>query len=195
MVYLLALHIIFMVSWFAGLFYIVRLFVYSAEANLKPEPERGILLNQFQIMKKRLLYGITWPAGILTIVFGVWLLFGYVPGDVFEAWFILKLIFVAILLLYHLQCQIIYNQQSQRVFRMSSMTLRLFNEVATVVLFAVVFLVEIKQNTNWVYAALGIFILIALIFVGIYVYGQQRLKKEEPEEQSDENREPPPLAP
>jgi len=68
--YIKALHIIFVVTWFAGLFYIVRLFIYFAEAQEKPEPERSILQNQFRIMQKRLWYGITWPSAILTLIFG-----------------------------------------------------------------------------------------------------------------------------
>ena len=70
--YIKALHIIFIVTWFSGLFYMVRLFVYSAEANVKPEPGRTILLQQFGIMQKRLWYGITWPSAILTLIFGIY---------------------------------------------------------------------------------------------------------------------------
>ena len=176
---ILALHIIFMVCWFAGLFYIVRLFIYSTEAKDKDEPERKILLEQFQIMKKRLWYGITWPAGILTVFFGGWLLFVYVPYDIFQAWFILKLIFAGLLLLYHLQCHIIYKQQSEGVFRFSSIKLRLFNEVATIVLFAVVFLVEIKNSTNWMYLAIGLFSLLGFIIAATYLYKKQRKKNDQ----------------
>jgi putative membrane protein len=88
--YIKALHIIFIVTWFSGLFYIVRLFVYSAEANLKAEPERTILLNQFGIMQKRLWYGITWPSAILTFIFGTWMwqLYGSMPQ-----WLVIKLFF------------------------------------------------------------------------------------------------------
>ena len=179
MEYILALHVVFMVCWFAGLFYIVRLFIYSAEANNKPDPDRVILLAQFQTMKKRLLYGITWPAGILTVFFGGWLLFGYFPGDLFQAWFIFKLVFVAILVLYHLQCQIIFKQQSTDIFQWKSITLRLFNEVATIVLIGTVFLVEVKSNTNWIYLFIALFILILLIFVAVFMYKKQRVQKEE----------------
>ena len=70
--YLKALHIIFVVTWFAGLFYIVRLFIYHSEAESKPEPERSILQKQYKLMEKRLWYGITWPSMILTITFGSW---------------------------------------------------------------------------------------------------------------------------
>src|SRR5690606_34717573 len=72
--YLKALHIIFVVTWFAGLFYIVRLFIYQVEALEKPEPERGILGKQLNLMARRLWWGITWPSAILTLVFGIWVL-------------------------------------------------------------------------------------------------------------------------
>ena len=70
--YVLSLHIIFIVTWFAGLFYIVRLFIYHTEAEAKPEPEKSILQNQYKIMEKRLWYGITWPSLVLTLIFGPW---------------------------------------------------------------------------------------------------------------------------
>jgi protoporphyrinogen IX oxidase len=189
MVYITALHIIFVVCWFAGLFYIVRLFIYATEANLKPEPERSILLNQFAIMKKRLMYGITWPAGILTVIFGAWLMFDNISFYLTSPWFILKLIFVGFLVLYHMQCQLMLQQQAKGIFRFTSFKLRVFNEVATIVLFAVVFLVEIKRNTSWIYAILGTFILAALLLLGIFLYNQQRIKKETEE---NDNSNPPP---
>ena len=72
--YIKSLHLIFVITWFAGLFYIVRLFVYQIEANDKPSPEREILLNQYKIMTYRLWYIITWPSAVLATVFAVWLL-------------------------------------------------------------------------------------------------------------------------
>src|ERR1035441_1745460 len=68
--YLKATHIVFVVTWFAGLFYIPRLFIYHTEAQEKPEPEKTILSNQFKIMTKRLWYGITWPSMVLTYILG-----------------------------------------------------------------------------------------------------------------------------
>src|SRR6266568_1916872 len=89
--YVKALHIIFIVTWFSGLFYIVRLFIYNAEAELKPEPEKTILHQQFNLMIKRLWLGITFPSAILTLVFGMWLLYlyGSLPN-----WLLVKLVFV-----------------------------------------------------------------------------------------------------
>ena len=67
--YLKSLHIVFVVTWFAGLFYIVRLFIYHTEANDKPEPDRSILFKQFVHMERLLWYVITWPSAILTLIF------------------------------------------------------------------------------------------------------------------------------
>ena len=116
-IYIKALHIIFVVTWFSGLFYIVRLFIYSAEANLKSEPERAILLKQLGIMQSRLWYIITWPSAILTLIFGgsLWYLLGSLP-----TWLLVKLCFVVGLFLYHLSLHNIFKQQSKGVFKYSS---------------------------------------------------------------------------
>src|ERR1017187_5529456 len=99
--YLLALHIIFVVTWFSGLFYIVRLFVYHAEAEKKIEPEKSILQKQYKLMEKRLWYGITWPSMIGTYVFGFWMLYENYGLNI-PAWLLLKLSFVFGLTLYHI---------------------------------------------------------------------------------------------
>src|SRR5699024_471793 len=75
--YIIALHIIFIVTWFAGLFYMVRLFIYNREAQDKEEPERRILQGQYKVMIKRLWLGITWPSAILTFIFGPWMFILY----------------------------------------------------------------------------------------------------------------------
>src|SRR6187551_1013908 len=100
--YIKALHIIFVVTWFAGLFYMVRLFIYSAEANGKQEPEKTILFKQLSLMQNRLWYIITWPSAILTFIFGGWL--WYLYGS-FPVWLVVKVCFVLGLFLYHLSLQ------------------------------------------------------------------------------------------
>ena len=96
-----ALHLIFMVSWFAGLFYMVRLFIYFREAADKPTPEKEIVQNQFVIMMQRLWWIITTPAMVLTVAFGVWML-ALNPAYLLKApWMHLKLGFVLLLLIYH----------------------------------------------------------------------------------------------
>src|SRR4051812_49015910 len=101
--YLKALHIIFVVTWFAGLFYIVRLFIYHVEASAKADPEKTILINHFKGAQRRLWYGITWPSMILTFLFGFWMAFEMF-GLQFPAWLWTKLAFVFGLMLYHFQC-------------------------------------------------------------------------------------------
>ena len=90
--YLKALHIIFIVTWFSGLFYIVRLFIYNAEANEKQEPEKSILKNQFTIMIKRLWLGITWPSAIITLILGPLLI--YINPAILDTWLWIKIGFV-----------------------------------------------------------------------------------------------------
>ncbi|MEP7250725.1 MAG: CopD family protein [Ginsengibacter sp.] len=169
--YIKALHIIFVVTWFSGLFYMVRLFVYTAEANSKTEPERTILLNQFKVMQKRLWYGITWPSAILTLIFGTWIgiLYGSLP-----LWLIVKLGFVVLLFIYHLSLNTIFRQQQHLLFKWSSQQLRVWNEVATIFLIAIVMLAVVKQLLSVVW---GISVLIAfaiLLMLAIKIYKKYR---------------------
>jgi putative membrane protein len=171
--YILSLHLIFVVCWFAGLFYIVRLFIYTKEAFEKQEPEKSILTKQLLLMQRKLWYIITWPAGILAIIFGSWMLIEN-PVLLMQPWMWLKLIFVGILLLYHLQCHVIFKQQSADVYKLSSFKLRLFNELATVLLVAIIFLVVVKSSTGLVWGMLGLFMFASLLMAGVYVYKKQR---------------------
>ena len=172
--YIKALHIIFVITWFAGLFYMPRFFIYSREANDKPEPERSILQAQLSIMARRLLYGITWPSAILTMVFGIWLL-TYFP--VFPVWLIIKLGFVVVLLFYHFSLHILYKQQEKKIFKFTSLQLRIWNELPTVILFAIVFLVMIKTELSLVYGLGGLAIFILLLVAAIKIYKKIREKK------------------
>lgn len=165
--YLKALHIIFIVTWFAGMFYMPRLFIYNTEANDKPEPERSILQRQFSIMMKRLWFGITWPSAILTLVFGplVWSRLGTTP-----TWLHIKLVFVVLLYGYHFSLHRIYKRQVAGVFNLSSQQLRIWNEVATVFLVAIVMLATVKQSISWVWALAGLigFVLILMLSIRLY---------------------------
>ena len=176
--YIKALHIIFVVCWFAGLFYIVRLFIYTAEANGKEEPAKSILTQQLLVMQKKLWYIITWPAGIGTFIFGFWMIFSNMAYLTLP-WMWLKLIFVGILALYHLQCQVIINQQKAGIYKFSSFKLRLFNELATIILVAVVFLVVVKSTGGLVWGMLGLFIFAGILMAGVYIYKKQRKKNPE----------------
>lgn len=172
--YVKALHIIFVVTWFSGLFYIVRLFIYNREANDKPETERHILQRQFNIMIKRLWYGITWPSAILTLVFGSWMLYLY--GSV-PAWLLMKLVFVILLFLYHFSLHALFKQQTNGIFRYSSQQLRIWNEVATLFLIAIVFLVVVKQGISLVYGLSGLLLLMLIFILIIRLYKKIRNKK------------------
>jgi len=173
-----ALHIIFVVTWFAGLFYIVRLFIYQTEANKKNEPDRGILVAQFKLMQKRLWYGITWPSAILATVFGVWLLMTNFMAYVAQPWMLLKLAFVGGLWLYQLQCHFIFLQQKKSIYKSSSFKLRLWNELATLFLVAIVFLVVVKSSGSLVWTLLALFLLAGFIFLVAFIYRNQREKND-----------------
>ena len=165
--YVKALHIIFVITWFAGLFYIVRLFIYSAEANLKTEPEKTILLKQLGLMQNRLWYIITWPSAVLTIIFGgwIWYLYGSLP-----TWLLVKLLFVAGLFLYHLSLHAIFKQQEKEIFKYSSQQLRGWNEVATLFLVIIVMLAVVKQmlSVAWAVAGMVIFAIVLIIAIKLY---------------------------
>lgn len=176
--YIKALHVIFVVCWFAGLFYIVRLFIYTKEAYEKEEPAKSILTAQLTLMQKKLWYIITWPSFIGTFIFGTWMLI-LNPAILTFPWMWLKLIFVGLLALYHLQCHAYFKQQKAGIFKTSSFKLRLFNELATVFLVAIVFLIIVRSTGGLVWGMLGLFIFAALLMGGVYIYKKQRKAMEE----------------
>lgn len=172
-----ALHIIFVVTWFAGLFYIVRLFIYQREAQDKSPEERQILTIQFKLMSKRLWLGITWPSALITLIFGATLLF-QVPAYFSQPWMHIKLTLVFFLYMYHFVCHRIFSLQQKDVYNWSSNRLRIWNEVATLFLFAIVFLVVLKTTTGWLKGIAGLVLLAVAMLVGIKMYRKKRLRKE-----------------
>lgn len=170
-----ALHIIFMVSWFAGLFYIVRLFIYHTEANNKTEQERAILHEQFTIMQWRLWYIITTPAMILTVVFGTFMLLAN-TSLLSLPWMHIKLTFVVVLLVYHFICQGFMNKLTIGKATWNSSQLRLWNELATLILVAVVFLVELQSTLSWIAGVVGFFATGISLMIGIRIYKKFRKK-------------------
>jgi len=176
MLYLKALHIIFVVTWFAGLFYIVRLFIYHTEANAEEEPKRTILQDQFRIMMKRLWFGITWPSALLTAIFGVSLV------QTMQWWsmpFIhLKLAFVFFLYIYHFLCHKLYQQFMAGKFKYSSNQLRIWNEIATLFLVAIVFIIVFKDLTNWIYGLVGLVAFSVALMLAIRIYKRLREQKQ-----------------
>lgn len=176
--YIKSLHLIFVVTWFAGLFYIPRLFINHIEAHAKPSPDKEILTTQLKLMTKRLWYIITWPSAVLCVLFAIWLLL-LMPGWLQQPWMHLKLGFVFLLLLYHLKSHQIFKQLQRDDVKYTSNFMRIWNEVTTIILFAVVFLVVLKDTFNWIYGVVGIITLGILLMLGIKLY--KRIRDKNPE--------------
>ena len=135
MLWIKSLHIIFMVTWFAGLFYLPRLFVYHAMSDDLPSIER------FKIMERKLYYGIMTPGAVLTVIFGMWLWLGY---GISGSWLHAKLTMVAILVAYHFYCGKLLTDFKLDRNQHGHIYYRWFNEVPVVILIVVVILVVVK---------------------------------------------------
>lgn len=180
--YIKALHIIFIVTWFAGLFYMPRLFIYNTEAEAKTEEAKKILHDQFRVMMKRLWYGITIPSAILTLIFGPVLMFmdgwdGFLFAEA-GRWLLIKLIFVIFLYFYFISLHKIFSQQINGIFKYTSQQLRIWNEVATIFLIAIVMLAVVKQSMSLVWGLTGLILFIILLMSAIRIYKIIRTKKE-----------------
>lgn len=173
--YIKSFHIIFVVTWFAGLFYIVRLFIYHTEALQKNEPEKTILSNQMALMSRKLWYIITWPSAILTLVFATYLLF-LQPEWLKQPFMHIKLLFVLLLYAYHYYCHHLFSQLQKGVVKHTSFQLRVFNEIATLILFAIVFLIVLKNEINWIWGTLGLVSFAIILMIAIKLYKKLRQK-------------------
>lgn len=173
--YFKAFHLIFVITWFAGLFYIPRLFVYQIEAFHKPSPEKEILGKQLKLMAKRLWFIITWPSSILALLFGL-VLFYLNPTLIYMDWMQVKIGFILLLFIYHLITHKYYKQLQRDDVRKTSSFMRIWNEGATFILFAVIFLVILKSAINWIWGIVGIFVLGLLIMLGFKMYKNFRDK-------------------
>jgi len=173
--YLKSIHVVFVVSWFAGLFYMPRLFIYHTEAAEKPEPESSILKKQFGIMEKRLWQIITTPAMVLTLLSGIAMV-SLVPSLLTQTWLQVKLSLVLLLLGYHIRTYYLYVALNNNVFRWSSQRLRLWNEVATLLLVGIVFIVVIKNAFSWIYGVVGLILLGLILMIAVRLYKRSRLK-------------------
>lgn len=167
--YVLSVHIIFVVSWMAGLFYSVRLFIYHVEAAERPEVERIILQKEYERIESKLWNIIATPAMVLTVAAGVTMVCMN-PNLLSLAWFHVKLGFVFFLLIYHFICQRIMKQLRLGKCNISSFKLRLWNEVATVLLVAIVFTVVLKSAVNWIYGLVGLIIFSSVIMLAVKWY-------------------------
>lgn len=171
LLYLKAIHIIFVVTWFAGMFYMVRLLIYNREAQDRQEPGRTILESQYGLMMRRLQYGITWPSAVLTLVLGLGMLHEFIP---IPTWLWAKIGIVFLLYLYQISIEVLYSQQRKGLFKYTSTQLRVWNELATVFLVAIVFLVVVKSNMSLVYGLGGLLVLMVVLFVAIQLYRRAR---------------------
>lgn len=178
MLYLItkSIHIIGVVSWFAGLFYLVRLFVYFREADDEPGEKREILQTQFEMMIRRLYNIITTPAMVITLIAGIVMLF-LNPALLHAPWMIAKLLLVISLLIYHWYCGQIIRHLRDNKIKWVPFRLRLFNEVATILLVAIVFLVVMKNTFNALYGLIGFIIFAILLFAAASWYKSWRKSK------------------
>jgi len=159
----------------AGLFYIVRLFIYHVEANGRSEQERAILQKQFEVMQAKLWNIITVPAMVLTVLAGAGMIY-LNPILLQMDWMLVKLGFVAGLLGYHFVCQDIIKQLKEGRCKWTSTQLRMWNEIATILLVAIVFTVILKTAIDWLYGLIGLFIFIVVIMTAVKIYKYYRLK-------------------
>lgn len=174
--YIKSVHIIFVVCWMAALFYIVRLFIYHTEAQAKPEPARTILSDQFNIMERKLWFIIGVPSMLITIIAGALMLY-INPTLLKEAWMHIKLTFVIALGVYHHICQNKIKQMEKGIYKWTSTQLRLWNELATLFLFAIVFLVVLRNSLNWIFGVVGIIAFSVIIICAVKIYKHFREKK------------------
>jgi putative membrane protein len=173
--YIKALHLIFVITYFAGLFYMPRIMVYMVEAAERPQSEADIIIPQLQLMMRRLWQIITVPSAILGLIFGLWMLW-INPFLLGKSWMLVKLIFVGLLILYHIQTHRFYKAFLQRNCQRSASFFRIWNEGATLILFAVIFLAILKDSIHWIFGLLGLFGLTFLLMVGIRAYKRYRNK-------------------
>jgi putative membrane protein len=181
-----AFHIVGIVCWFAGMFYLPRLFVYHAEANEQPEPARSILKNQYQIMEKRLYRIIMTPAMILTIAMAIGLVWTE-PDVLKQPWLHIKLACVALLLAYHHLCARIMKQFAADRCKMTGQQFRWFNEFPTVFFVIVVMLAIFKNNLPTSATTWGIVAMVVAMAAFIQLYARKRRLAKEAEQTLSES--------
>lgn len=173
--YLKALHIIFVVTWFAGLFYIIRIFIYQVEAQERDDAARDILTKEYKRNGRRLWYGITWPSAILNLIFGFAVLYER-PEYLSSGFMHTKLLLVALLYVYHFFCHALYRQLQRDKYSYSSQQLRIFNEVATLFLVAIVFIIVLKSAMSMIWGIVGLVLFTLVLLLAIRIYKKIREK-------------------
>lgn len=173
-----AFHLIGIVVWFAGLFYLVRLFVYHVEASQQPEPAQTILKTQYEIMEKRLYKIITTPGMVMTVTMAIGLIFTK-PEILKLGWLHIKLAFVALLLAYHFFCGWIMKQLEKGECQWTSQQFRALNEAPTILLVIIILLAVFKKNLPLDLTTLLVFTLIITITASIQLYAKKRHRNQE----------------
>ena len=171
-------HIIGVVVWFAGLFYLVRLFIYHVEVQTQKEEIREVFNKQYSLMEKRLANIITTPGMVLAVIMATGLLYMQ-PSYLSQSWMQVKLLFVLFLLIYHFYCYRIMNQLNNNQFNFSGQQLRALNELPTLLLVVVVMLVVFKNQFPTSAASWLIFGLILFMAASIQFYAKWRRNKKQ----------------
>ncbi|KKX48183.1 CopD family protein [Sphingobacterium sp. IITKGP-BTPF85] len=175
--YAKAIHIIFVICWMAGLFYMPRLFIYHTEAKDQSKEAYTVLHKQFSIMENRLWWVITTPAMYIT-VFSALVMLYFNPSLLQMGWMHVKLLFVAAMIAYHFISQrMMFNLRDEKS-TLSSSKLRMWNEVSTVLLFSIVFTVVLKSALNWIYGVVGLLSLAIVLMILIKAYKKYRTSRE-----------------
>lgn len=181
-----AFHLIGVVVWFAGLFYLVRLFVYHAEAELEPEPARGILKKQYEIMEQRLYSIITTPGMLVTVAMAIGLI-STEPEILKSTWLHIKLAFVVLLIGYHHFCKKIMKKLAAGECKLTGQQFRALNEAPTILLVLIVLLAVFKNSlpldaTTWLIVAL-----VVAMAASIQLYAKKRRQDKEKLAQSNQS--------
>lgn len=171
--FLKALHLIAMVTYFAGTFHVVRVFVAHREALGRSEPDRGILHKQFISLERRALYYLIWPSLLAVVGLGLWLL-SRQPGLLKQPFMHAKLGVAALLIGYHFLVHRLYGRFKAGTVRWSALQLQLFAQGATLLLFTLVVLVLMRDRLGWVWGSLGL-----LLVGGMIAYAVASTRRKE----------------
>ena len=161
-----SVHLIFVVSWFAGLFYIVRLFIYQVDAYEKPEPDKTILTTEYKRIQRLLYNIIMMPAMVLTVVSALGMIY-LRPDLLSQGWFLVKLGLVTGLIAYHFSCGKIMKDLSQDIVKWTTGKLRMWNEVATLFLVSIIFVVILKSTFDWIWGVVGLVVFAIVIMMAV----------------------------
>lgn len=169
------IHVVGFVSWFAGLFYLWRMFVYYAEAMHKAEPAKSILLTEYGLMQKRVYKIICNPAMMITWAFGLGMLFVN-PEYLSQSWIHFKLLFLVALTIFHLYSKRFMLQQQSGKMEIDPFKLRLLNEVPTLLLIIIVSFAVFRQNINLIYLLIFLILFSLMLVAGAKKYKKMREK-------------------